>query len=133
MSKRRRTLTTLVHSVLFALICIFCGQTEMAAQEPLQPGTRVRVTAPDCGLRGQATRLEALRADTLVLDTSECPLASVTRLDVSRGRKSNGRKGAGIGFLTGAVTGVLLDFRLVTTHHSSAATSPWCLPRIRRP
>ena len=55
------------------------------------------MTALDCGLRGGATGFRALRADTLVLDTTECPLASVTRFDVSRGRKSHARLGAGIG------------------------------------
>ena len=97
-------------SILFVLICIFGGAaTEIAAQEPFsfQPGERVRVTALDCGLRGGATGFRALRADTLVLDTTECPLASVTRLDVSRGRKSHARLGAGIGFVAGALGAVV--------------------------
>ena len=45
----------------------------------------------------------ALRADTLVLETTQCPLASVTRLDVSGGRKSN----AVVGFLVGAGLGLV--------------------------
>ena len=97
-------------SILFVLICIFGGApTEIAAQEPfsLQPGERVRVTALDCGLRGGGTEFRALRADTLVLETTECPLASVTRLDVSRGRKSHARLGAGIGFVAGALGAVV--------------------------
>ena len=97
-------------SILFVLVCIFGGApTEIAAQEPFsfQPGERVRVTAPDCGLRGVGTGFRALRGDTLVLDTTECPLASVTRLDVSRGRKSHARLGAGIGVLAGALVGVV--------------------------
>ena len=58
-------------SITFVLICIFGGApTEMAAQEPFvfEPGVRVRVTAPDCDLRGQATGFQALRADPLVLE-----------------------------------------------------------------
>ena len=47
-------------------------------------------------------RFRALRADTLVLDTTECPLASVTRLDVSRGQKSHAR----LGVIIGAAAGV---------------------------
>ena len=93
-------------SITFVLICILGGApTEIAAQEPLvfEPGVRVRVTALDCGLRRRATEFRALRADTLVLETTECPLASVTRLDVSRGQRSNAKLGAGIGFAAGAL------------------------------
>ena len=102
-------------SITFVLICIFGGApTEIAAQEPLvfEPGVRVRVTAPDCGLRGRATEFRVLRADTLVLGTTECPLASVTHLDVSRGQKSHARLGAVIGFLTGALSGAVIGFSL---------------------
>ena len=70
-------------------------------------GSRVRVTAPDCALRGEAATFRALRADTLVLETTECPLASVTRLDVSRGQKSHVLLGAGIGFGAGALGAVV--------------------------
>ena len=91
-------------SIIFVLIRIFGGaSTGIAAQEPLASGSRVKVTAPECELRGRATlRFRALRADTLVLGTTECPLASVTHLDVSRGQKSHARVGAVIGFLTGS-------------------------------
>ena len=92
----------------FILICIFGGApTEIAAQESLASGSRVRVTAPECGLSGQAATFRALRADTLVLDTTECPLASVTRLDVNRGQKSHALLGAGLGFAAGAVGAVV--------------------------
>ena len=95
-------------SILFVLICIFGGaSTEIAAQEPLASGSRVRVTAPECELRGQAATLQALRADTLVLKNTECPLASVTRLDVSGGQKSHALLGAGIGF-TAVALGVVI-------------------------
>ena len=100
-------------SIALVLICIFSGvPTEIAAQEPLPSGSRVRVTALDCGLRGGVTEFRALRADTLVLDTTECPLASVTHLDVSRGQKSHARLGAVIGFLTGALSGAVIGFSL---------------------
>ena len=97
-------------SIAFVLIGIFgAAPTESAAQEPLvlEPGVRVRVTALDCGLRGRATEFRALRADTLVLDTTECPLASVTRFDVSQGQKSHTLLGAGIGLAAGALGAVV--------------------------
>ena len=107
-------------SMPFVLICIFGGApTEIAAQEPFvfEPGVRVRVTALDCGLSGRATEFRALRADTLVLDTTECPLASVTHLDVSRGQKSHGSLGAGIGVAAGALWGVALCRRNANAGH----------------
>ena len=97
-------------SITLVLICIFGGApTEIAAQVPLpvEPGVRVKVTAPECELREQAATFRALRADTLVLETTECPLASVTRLDVSRGQKSHVLLGAGIGFAAGALVGLV--------------------------
>ena len=95
-------------SILFVLICIFGGAaTEIAAQELLASGSRVRVTASDCALSGQAATFRALRADTLFLETTQCPLASVTRLDVSIGRKRHALLGAGIGFAAGALVAVV--------------------------
>ncbi len=90
----------------FALIYILAGApTGIAAQEPssFDARVRVRVTALDCGLREQATGFQALREGMLVLDATECPLASVTRLEVSRGQKSNAGLGASIGFGAGAL------------------------------
>ena len=96
-------------SITFVLICILGGaSTKIAAQEPLVSGSRVRVTAPDCALRGEAATFRTLRADTLVLETTECPLASVTRFDVSRGQKSHALLGAGIGFTAGALGAVVI-------------------------
>ena len=96
-------------SILFVLICIFGGaSTEIAAQGPLASGSRVRVTAPECALRGEAATFRAFRADTLVLETTQCPLASVTRLDVSGGQKSHALLGAGIGLAAGALGAVVI-------------------------
>jgi len=74
----------------------------------LQSGQRVRVTAADCGLDNQSATFEALRSDTLVLDTMNCPLVSVTHLDVHRGRKSAAGLAAGIGFGVGTAWAIAL-------------------------
>ena len=98
--------TTSGRSIPFILICIFGdASTEIAAQDALafEPGVRVRVTALECGLRERATRYVAFRADTLVLETTECPIPSVTRFDVSRGRRSHVPLGIGIGLAAGAL------------------------------
>jgi len=107
--KKKRAVAACGRPIPFVLICILGGgSTEIAAQEPLplEPGVRVRVTAIDCGLRGETTRLRAFRDDTFVLDSAECPLASVKRLQVWRGRKSNAGPGAAIGAVTGALGAV---------------------------
>jgi len=59
------------------------------------------------GFAGGVREFRALRADTLVLDTTECPLASVTHLDVSQGLKSNAALGATIGVPAGALGAVV--------------------------
>jgi MFS family permease len=62
-------------------------------------------------MQKEVATLEAWRGDTLVLArpwTYELPLASVTRLEVSRGRKSHTLIGLGIGFIGGAAIGGLV-------------------------
>ena len=82
--------------------------TEMAAQEPLSSGSRLRVTAPNCALREQATTFRGFRADAIVFDTIECPLASLAELDVYRGRRGRTRGGALIGGLVSVSETVLV-------------------------
>ncbi len=64
----------------------------LSAQSPLpiQPGTQI------------------FRGDTVILDTTECPLASVTRLDVHRGRHGHPWRGALFGVLTGRLIGMMI-------------------------
>ena len=83
--------------------------TNLSGQQapPVEVGSRVRVTARDLALYKQAATLKAWRGDTLVLAAERvinCPLASVTRLEVSRGRGRNtaAATGALIGFLVGS-------------------------------
>jgi hypothetical protein len=76
----------------------------------LEPGARVRVTAPQLGIEKQATTFQTLRGDTLIVvadSATYCPLASVTRLEVHRGRQGHVWLGAGIGSAVGAVAGVV--------------------------
>ena len=89
----------------------------------LQSGQRVRVTAPDCGVDNQSLTFEALRSDTLVLDTMNCPLVSVTRLQVHRGRRSNAAKGALIGLAIGGGGGALVGVIVYSGLRSAGVTS----------
>lgn len=86
--------------------------TTLSAQElpPVKPGDRVRVTAPDLGIRKQAATFEAWRGDTLVIVADSImnfPLAFVTLLEVGRNRRYAGR-GAVIGLALGGVGGGVL-------------------------
>jgi hypothetical protein len=98
----------------------FTSFTSATAQEqpPLEPGQRVRVTAPDLAIHNQAGRFEAVRGDSLVLagavSTMTFPVASITRLEVSRARKSHTLIGAGIGFVVGALAGAAVGPSAIT-------------------
>ncbi len=99
-------------SIIPLAVLAFAPLTRVTAQElpPVKPGDRVRVTAPDLGIRKQAATFEAWRGDTLVIvaDSSmNFPLAFVTRLEVGRNRQYAGR-GAVIGLALGGVGGGVL-------------------------
>ena len=96
-----------------SLLVPFAG---VQAQGPpsLAPGTRIRVTAPGAGANKLVGTFVGARTDTLLVRTrpgwtpQSIPLASVTRLDMSRGRKSLAGAGAGIGGVIGAVSGAVV-------------------------
>lgn len=91
-------------------------------QGKLKIGARVRVTASPTTIRPSRYigTVMAVNADTLVLKTYDqsvsllmLPLASMTRIQVSRGRVSRGvnvLKGMGIGLLSGAVFGAIVGY-----------------------
>ncbi len=101
--------TILVAILAFVPFAIATAQDSL----PVRAGDRVRVTAPDLGIRKQAGRFEALRADTMVVavadSTMTFPVAFVTRLEVSRGQKSRAGQGAGIGLVGGGLLGFLIS------------------------
>ncbi len=106
--------------VPFLAVLAFLPATSVIAQEqslPLEPGQRVRVTAPNLGIRYQLATFEVLRGDTLVVtadSTMYCPLASVTRLDVHQGRKSEWKTGLIVGAFVGAIGGGIAGYVLET-------------------
>ncbi len=99
-----------------AAALIFTASVDLLAQQdaPVAPGARVRVSAPSIVNKRLVGTVVALKVDTLVVDAKgrrgplALPLAFVTGLEVSRGRKSNVGKGAGLGFLAGAFGGAIL-------------------------
>ena len=110
---------------LFLSLLLLASFADLSAQEVLlAPGARVRVSVPTFNpttrLRGQARwvgTLVTLSADTLVLKPKDqsaplaIPLASVTRLDVSRGRVSC----TGRGILTGSLASLALGLGLLAS------------------
>jgi hypothetical protein len=92
---------------LTLLAAPFVGTLVAHAQSPpVEPGTRVRVSAPDLGIRNHVGALQVLNADSIVMeDGLMFPMASITQLDVSRGRKSWALLGAGVGLVVGAGLG----------------------------
>ena len=99
---------------LLAVSLVVPTHNLLAQQFHVQPGARVRVTAPWAGSYSTTSRVigavVAVRGDTIVLETErfdpfEFDIGSVTRLEISTRRgfdAKKGLKGAGIGFLVGA-------------------------------
>jgi hypothetical protein len=84
------------------------------ANAPVQPGQRVRVRSTVTSTPELTGVVEAVRPDTLLVRDDDrsvataVPLPTVDRLQVSLGRHSHWVRGAGIGFVVGAVTGAVL-------------------------
>lgn len=77
------------------------AQTESLPFSPL----RVRVTVPVSGVDKYAGVMTAVRGDSIAVDNRWFPLSTVTRLEVSHGRRSYTLLGGGIGFLAGGLAG----------------------------
>jgi hypothetical protein len=89
-----------MRSATFLIVLALAPLADAVAQVhlPLEPGQRVRVTAPECTVyRRLPTTFEMVRNDTLVLGVVSCPLATVTRLEAPVGRQSNWMNGALLG------------------------------------
>jgi hypothetical protein len=109
-----------MHRPLLVLAATLAASLPLAAQRGpalLTPGARVRVSAPEVGVRRMTTALLDVRGDTLVLRTGrpDTPLhllaSDIRRMEVSRGRASpvrNGLRGMGWGATAGAATGVVI-------------------------
>jgi len=111
------------HATILVAILAFVPLASATAQVPVRPGARVRVTGHFCqplyscvggSPQQYVGTLVTWEADTLVVqsnrDTLAVPVDFVTRLDVSRGRKTNTANGAGIGFLLGGLVGAVIVY-----------------------
>ena len=113
----------------FVLVVVMgVSASTVAAQSlALTPGQRVRLTAPSLGIERQPAVVEERRGDALVVAADSAmsiPVTSLTRLEVYQGRHGHFWKGAGIGFLAGAVAGALLGPLLAECPSYGCDTSP---------
>ena len=95
-------------TLLLALLAV-TPLTRVTAQErtTVEPGTRVRVTAPHVDIVRHTGTLARIDADTLVVGARAIAVEWVTRLEVVRGQKSHLLQGMGIGLLAGAAVGAV--------------------------
>jgi hypothetical protein len=101
-----------MHAVASTLtLALLFSPASLSAQRPLvEPGARVRVTAPDFGIVEQIATYDGVRRGMLIVvadSTINVPLATVYRLEVQR-RKGHPWRGAGVGFLGGALLGAVV-------------------------
>jgi hypothetical protein len=120
--------------LLFLTSFLAGPHTGLAAEsDPLHlTGSRVRLFVPDTstaagrlssrGLEQTGTVIE-VRGDTLLFTADHqstqtlVPITSLTRLEVSRGKRSHVLAGAGLGFLAGAVVGGVIGYP--SAHHAA--------------
>jgi hypothetical protein len=110
-------MTRLLIPTLLTLGCTApaAAQTAAPASSHVRPGAEVRVTSPSASGRFVVHEMDA---EILTLRDSSgaalrVPLASVTMLSVSHGRRPAGQRalrGAGVGFAGGAVAGIILGY-----------------------
>ena len=90
----------------FAILILVSATTASAQEHPLQPGQRVRVTAPSLGLERHNDSFRQLLGDTLVLESLSCPTTAVRRLEVYGGRRSEWLAGTIVGGFIGGALGL---------------------------
>ncbi len=108
---------------LLAVTVALLSASAVEAQ-PLRPGDRIRITAPRLDLDARSGTLVLLDAENLVLDTPErltIPVDAVTHIEVSEGRRGNGRRGALIGAGTALAVGLVVFSKAEGGGHCSGS------------
>ena len=103
--------------VLFILFSVDLPALSAQESPSIDPDSRVRVTAPSCGLESSSGTLDWTGGDTLLFSTGSsavlCPVTSVTSLELSRSRKISLGRAIGFpvaGFFVGGITGGLIAY-----------------------
>jgi hypothetical protein len=114
-----------VASVLSLSVLVPLVSLSAQVHPTVEPGARVRVTAPDQSMEELIGTFLTLSDGSMQFasvsgdEPRTISLSSITRLDVSRGRKSHPWRGAGVGFLAGALAGAIIG---------SGSGADWDLP-----
>ena len=126
------------HAFVLLAIFAFVPLASATAQVPIRPGARVRVTRPPIcppnvtcvGVRRYGGTFVAWKADSLVMESKGNALAlaldPVTKLEVSRGRKSFG---AGRGGIIGGVVGAASAAIIGAASYEEPEEPQPCVPR----
>jgi len=112
-------------TIAISLLLLFTNipSPKLFAQEKLRvlSGERVRVWVSDMVKKPLSGTLVSLSTDTLVMSVKNqkafllLPINSVTKLKIMRGKKKFGvAKGAGLGFIAGALTGAIIGYNRET-------------------
>ena len=108
---------TLAYLPAILLVAPICTATAQDRTPPLEPGQRVRVTAPSVGTHNVVATIVALHTDTLVFRTEgseasveRIPITAVRQLEIYHARKSKVLLATGVGLLAGAATGAIVGY-----------------------
>jgi hypothetical protein len=123
----------LLKRALTAGSILLCAVPAAAQQRPLEPGTQVRITAPEISAGRIDARFQSSRADTLYIDSiaglqAAIPLHLVHRLEARqpRSRAQGAWRGAGYGFAIPLAIGLVANMEL-------ARARAWWLSRSGPP
>lgn len=94
------------------------------AQAPPDSGARVRIASPQVPRGRLVGVLERFTGDTVVVAGQPISQASISRFEVSAGRKSQWLAGIGIGFAGGAVLGAVSG--AIACHGNTYSFTPIC-------
>jgi hypothetical protein len=92
--------------VSLLVLALAAPSTSVAQQLTLE--SRLRVTAPALGYQKRIGLYRGIHADSLVLDSTAIPIAAISQLDVSWGRKRAYGRGMLVGTAGGLALGALL-------------------------
>lgn len=108
-----------------APLLLLTALSPVSAQQrsSLEPGARVRLSAATAGIRKHVGTLQAVELDTLVVDSLRVPIAIITQLEISRGRRSKAGRGALIGAGGGAVAGGIVGYLVGNLCYSNPSGS----------
>jgi len=90
-----------------SVLCL-SSRSQLQAQAFPDPGARVRIASPQLAGGRTVGLVERLTGDTVVVAGQAIGRGTITRMDLSSGRRSQWRMGMGIGAATGFAIGAIV-------------------------